>query len=171
MSTPTRTRHVNAGILVIAAAALLAVSGCATMREHFASSPSVTAQREQRHSEALQSFEEHRDKAQLAAAIDRFQQGDLVGCRDRLVTLVERRPALYEARLRLAEVCWGLDDPAAAEQHFQALLEAQPSHAEGHHGLGMLLVAVGRFDEARPHLHRAAELDPENEVYRLASMP
>ena len=170
MSPPTQTRIASAGILAIAAHLLLAASGCATWREHF-TSPGVTEQREQRHTEALQSFEKHRDEAQLAAAIDRFQQGDLAGCRERLISLVERRPELHEARLRLAEVCWGLDDPAAAEQHFQALLNAQPDHAEGHHGLGMLLIAVGRFDEAQPHLRRAAELDPENEIYRLASMP
>lgn len=164
-------RSAREGILAIAAIALFAAPGCATWREHFTAKPSVTEQREQRHAEALQSFEQRRDEAQLAAAMDHFQQGDLAGCRERLVTLVERRPDLHEARLRLAEVSWGLDDPAAAEQHFRALLEAQPDHAEGHHGLGMLLVAVGRFDEAQPHLQRAAELDPENEVYRLASMP
>jgi len=35
-----------------------------------------------------------------------------------------------------------------------------------HHALGLVLVGTGRSDEARQHLTKAAELEPDNEVYR-----
>jgi predicted Zn-dependent protease len=155
----------------VAALALLCLSGCAAWKEKLAPQPSVSEQRNERRSSSLHAFEHHRDQAQLAAALDRFQQGDLNGCHLRLEALVDRRPDLHEARLRLAEVCWALNDAVTAEQHFRAVLAAQPHLPEAQHGLGMLLVAHGRFDEAQPYLARAAELDPDNDAYQQARLP
>ena len=75
---------------------------------------------------------------------------------------------IFPRRLRLAEITWSRGDAAAAEGHYLAVLADDPNSAEAHHGLGILLESNGRFDEAQPHQARAAELDPQNEAYRLA---
>ena len=146
---------------------LLVTSGCAAWKEQVAPQPTVADNHLDRQA-AIRSFEQHRDQMQLQAAIDRFDQGDFAGCESRLQTLVERRPDFAEARLRLAEITWARGNTDAAEGHYLAVLAAHPNSAEAHHGLGMLLEANGRFDEAQPHLRSAAELDPQNEAYRLA---
>lgn len=161
--------RVIASLLVVALC--VCNSGCAGWRERLLVHPNLSEDRATRHAETLESFELHRDQAQLAAAIDRYQAGDPLGCHSRLATLVERRPNFVEARLRLAEVCWSLDDPAAAEGHYRAVLANHPNHAEVQHGLGVLLTAQGRFDEARPFLAQARALDPENAAYQQAALP
>jgi Tfp pilus assembly protein PilF len=139
-------------------AALLLLTGCAGWREQLASRPTVADQRDVRREAAVQSFEQQRDAMQLQAALDRFDQGDLAGCESRLAALVQRRPAFLPARLCLAEITWSRGDAALAEQHYLALLSLQPGHAEAHHGLGLLLEAEGRFDEAAEHLVLADDL-------------
>lgn len=138
----------------------LLLTGCAGWREQLAPQPTVADDREARKSAAVQSFEQHRDVMQFQAALDRFDQGDYAGCESRLATLVERRPDFIPARLRLAEIVWSRGDAACAEQHYQAILSRHPDLAEAHHGLGMLLEAEGRFDEAATHIARAVKLDP-----------
>jgi Flp pilus assembly protein TadD len=83
-----------------------------------------------------------------------------------LVALVGRRPDNIEARLLLGEVQWSRGDAASAEPHLRAVLSVQPYRANAHHALGLLLDGNGRSDEARFHFTRAAELEPDNVVYR-----
>ena len=83
-----------------------------------------------------------------------------------LASIVSRRPDQVDARLRLAEMLWSRGDPSA-EGHLRAVLEAQPNGADAHHALGLVLEGTGRIDEAQHHFARAAELEPDNEVYRL----
>lgn len=47
-----------------------------------------------------------------------------------------------------------------AEQALRQALREHPEHAEGRHGLGVVLVAAGRYDEALPELSEAQRLDP-----------
>jgi predicted Zn-dependent protease len=151
-------------------AALLAIalfaSGCASWRPVLGTSP-VADKRKDRATDAVRTFEKHRDAAQLEAALDRWKQGDFTGAEARLAALVQRRPDFSDARLRLGEILWSRGDAAAAEPHLRAVLEVSPDRAEAHHALGLLLDATGRADDARVHLSRAAELEPDNEVYRL----
>jgi len=140
-------------------------TGCAGWRKHLQPA-SLTSNREERAAEAVRAFEEHRDGAQLEAALDRFQQGDTQGAETRLAAIVARRPEHFDARLRLAELLWSPGDPSA-EGHLRAVLQAQPNRAEGHHALGLILDATGRGDEAGQHFTQAAALEPDNEVYRL----
>jgi Tfp pilus assembly protein PilF len=146
---------------------MLLCAGCAGWKENIVSKP-VTPLRKERAEEAVRSFEERRDAAQLQAALERWQQGDASGCEARLAAIVERRPDYAEARLRLGEVLLQRGDVEAAQQHMLAALEVQPNWAEAYHALGLLLAAEGREDEAATYLVRAAELEPQNEVYRLS---
>ena len=128
--------------------------------------PSVSQTREERAAEAVKEFEDRRDAAQLAAAIERVEQGDAARAESMLTSIVKRRPDCIPARLLLAEVLWSHSDPAA-EEHLRAILTADDSHAEAHHALGLVLDATNHANEAREHFRRARELEPSNEVYRV----
>jgi Flp pilus assembly protein TadD len=143
---------------------LAAAAGCAGWKQHV-KKPEVTEDREARADSAVRDFEQRRDGAQLSAALDRWKQGDAAGAETALTALIRRRPECLDARLRLAEILWSRGD-IAAEPHLRAVLEAQPDRAEAHHSLGLLLDGSGRPDEARQHLTKAAELEPDNEIYR-----
>jgi Tfp pilus assembly protein PilF len=151
------------------AACCLALGGCSGFKQRL-QQPGVAAERQQRAAEAVQAFEERRDKIQLEAALDRYKQGNIDAAQAMLAGIVNRRPDYADARLRLAEVLWSRGD-AAAEAHLLAVLEKEPGRAEAHHALGLVLDGTGRPREARQHFQRAAELEPENEVYRLTCAP
>jgi DNA-binding SARP family transcriptional activator/TolB-like protein len=51
-------------------------------------------------------------------------------------------------------------DWKGAEKEFNQALKLNPSYATAHEWYGLFLAAMGRFDEARAHEHRAQELDP-----------
>jgi Tfp pilus assembly protein PilF len=146
------------------AAFLLTATGCAGWREKVQPS-TLSAKREDRAAEAVRNFEERRDSAQLEAALDRWNQGDASRAEAMLAAIIKRRPDYADARLRLAEILWSRSD-ADAEPHLRAVLQTQPDRAEAHHALGLVLDGTGRGDEARQHLTKAAELEPDNEVYR-----
>jgi Flp pilus assembly protein TadD len=142
------------------------IAGCAGWESRLFPPP-VTPQREARKTEAVQTFETHRDAAQISAALDRWQSGDAAGCEAMLAAVAARCPDYADARLQLGQVLWSRGDAAAAEPHLRAVLEKQPDRAEAHHALGLLLDGTGRADEARQHFGRALELEPDNEIYRL----
>jgi predicted Zn-dependent protease len=125
----------------------------------------VSEKREERAAEAIRDFEEHRDAAQYQAALDRWRQGDAGRAESQMAALVARRPDMFEARLRLAEILWARGD-ASAEEHFRAVLSKDEACAEAHHGLGLMLDGLGRRDEARQNFERAAGLEPANETYQ-----
>lgn len=151
------------------ASLVLLSTGCAGWKKNV-QAPTLTANREERAAEAVREFEEHRDAAQLEAALDRFKQGDVRAAEAMLATIVARRPDHTEARLRLAELLWSRGD-LSAEGHLRAVLQAQPNRAEAHHALGLLLDGTNRGDEARYHFAQAAALDPQNEIYRQTCGP
>jgi len=51
-------------------------------------------------------------------------------------------------------------DWVGAEREFRRALTLNPSYATAHEWYGLFLSAMGRFDEAREHEHRAQVLDP-----------
>jgi Flp pilus assembly protein TadD len=145
--------------------ALLCATGCAGWKEKV-QPPTFTEQRQQRAAEAVQAFEQHRDSAQLEAALDRWKQGDVTRAEAMIGSIVRRRPDFADAQLRLAEILWSHGD-SSAEGPLRAVLQMQPDRPEAHHALGLVLDGTGRSEEARQHLLKAAELEPDNEVYRL----
>lgn len=154
--------------------ALVLAGGCAGWRST-AVSPADAAPRVRQSAvvrdAVVRDFEQRRDAAQLAAALDRWQQGDPAAARAMLMSLVERRPDHFEARLRLGELLWSEGDGPAAEDQLRAALALRPEAAEAHHALGLVLWGTGRQAEGRHHLEKAAALAPDNEAYRLACQP
>ena len=142
-------------------------AGCAGWKEK-TKKADLTENREQRAAEAVRAFDERRDAAQLSAALDRWKQGDATAAEAMLTAIIRRRPECNDARLRLAEILWSRSD-IAAEPHLRKVIEAEPNRAEAHHALGLLLGGTGRDEEARQHLTKAAELEPDNEIYRTTS--
>jgi Tfp pilus assembly protein PilF len=150
--------------LVLLVVCWFAAAGCAGWKQKV-KKPDLSDNREQRAADAVRSFEERRDTAQLSAALDRWKQGDTAMAESALAAIIRRRPDYNEARMRLSEILWSRGD-IAAELHLRAVLETEPNRAEAHHALGLLLDGTGRLDEARQHLAKAAELEPDNEIYR-----
>jgi TolB-like protein/Flp pilus assembly protein TadD len=69
--------------------------------------------------------------------------------------------ALAEPHASLAYVLYDYDwDYAGAEREFQRALELNPHYATAHHWYGILLLTMGRLDEAMAAIERARELDP-----------
>lgn len=166
LSLPSRAWEQGLNVFrLILATLLLSAQGCAGFKNYFQPTKPGPS-REERAAEAVKSFEEHRDAAQLTAALDRFNQGDAAHAEAMLTAIVNRRSDNAEARMRLAEVLWSRGDAAAAEPHFRTVLDLEPNRAEAHHALGLMLDATGRSDEARQHFLKAVELEPQNEVYK-----
>lgn len=145
----------------------LLVAGCASWRDVAAPKASDAASRDQRRAEVIQSFEEQRDQAQLAAAVDRWQQGDIAGCESRVRGILARRPTDVDAHVLLAELAFSCQNQAEAEAEYRAALELAPQRPDIHHALALVLEATGRQQEAGVHFARAAEIEPSNALYRL----
>jgi Flp pilus assembly protein TadD len=88
-----------------------------------------------------------------------------------LVQLLDRNPQDRKVRRMLADICLVEQDHKAAESHLQLLLAQNDSDAQTHHDLGLLLEATGRSSQAAAHFKRAAELEPDNELYALSLPP
>jgi DNA-binding SARP family transcriptional activator/TolB-like protein/Tfp pilus assembly protein PilF len=74
---------------------------------------------------------------------------------------LELDPTLAEPHATLGFVKMYYDwDWAGAEREFRRALTLNPSYATAHEWYGLFLAAMGRFDEAREHEHRAQVLDP-----------
>lgn len=144
-------------------------SGCAGLRKQLAEkSPGV--RRLERADEAARSFESRRSQAQFAAALEKAEGGNLAGCQEMLREIVARKPDFIEARLKLAELLWSDSDTTGAEAQLQAAVALAPDRADVHHALGVLLESLDRHEAALPHLARAAEIEPTNELYALSSV-
>lgn len=154
----------NLGIALLCSVTLL--SGCASWKQT-AKSDSVSESRQKRHDAAIRSFEEQRDRAQLSAALDRWQQGDIAGCESRVRAILARRPADVDAHVLLAELAFSCDNPAEAEAEYRSALQLAPNRADLHHALAIVLDATGRRQEAGTHFARAAELEPASDLYRV----
>lgn len=141
------------------------LAGCAGWKANLQALTAMP-ERKERETEAVRTFEEHRDVAQLQAALDRWHQGDAAGCEARLAALVHRRPEYCDARLHLGEILFSRGQNVEAEAQLRAVLERQPMRADAHHSLGLLLDSIGKRDEAVVHLARASELEPKNEIFQ-----
>jgi len=88
-------------------------------------------------------------KAQL-----RFFEGNL--------TIAQNNPSDANAQSTVGQIYLAQKKFAEAEKHLRAAIAADPNHAPGHYGLGVLLRQLGRLHEAEPELEAAARLDPSD---------
>jgi tetratricopeptide (TPR) repeat protein len=150
-------------------APVLVTAGCATVESPLADLPDdIAPMRAEREEEAVEELKRTRDGAIYQAALSRWRDGDAAACESLLVRLLKQSNEHREARLMLADLYTSTGKPKAAEQHLRLLIERTADDAQAHHSLGMLLQMTGRADEALPHLQKAADLEPDNELYALS---
>ena len=79
-------------------------------------------------------------------------------------------PQNGNAAYELAQIDYDLGNLAQAQREFEALLGDRPDFEQAHVGLAGILLETDKDALAVPHLKRAIELDPNDEVawYRLA---
>jgi TolB-like protein/tetratricopeptide (TPR) repeat protein len=69
--------------------------------------------------------------------------------------------ALAEAHTSLAFVMFNFDrDPPSAEREFRTALDLDPGYATAHHWYGVMLMWLGRFEQASQEIQRAHDIDP-----------
>ena len=69
--------------------------------------------------------------------------------RQKLEEFVAKNPSDAFARYGLAMECVNSGEATAAEEHFRALLKANPDYVAGYYHLGQLLARLKRNEEAR----------------------
>ncbi len=152
-----------------AAAILLLSSGCASFpgtKELWSSD--FAEKRRERNEEAIRSFENNRDQAQYQAALARWEENDLKGCRETLERLLVRNPRHLEAQLLLAEVNLMEKRPQEALRQVDEALCAHPDHARALYTKGLVLDAIGQSAGAIACYEQAARAEPENKEYALS---
>ena len=81
--------------------------------------------------------------------------------RDAVTRAIASAPKLAEAQAALGMVRYWLDwNWPAAEAAFRKAISHDPSYAQAHRLLGIVLASSGRQEEARTSMRRARELDP-----------
>jgi len=153
-------------------ACLSAFSGCAG-QQLFTHNAEPHRDRQARQETAVRHFEEQRDQAQFYAAMNDWQQGNVPRCHRALQLILARNPEHRQARLLLAELYLYDHQP---EQALEILIAQRDSHqnrtallldedAVSQHTLGLAYEALGDAARARSCYRRAAELQPENELF------
>jgi Tfp pilus assembly protein PilF/DNA-binding transcriptional MerR regulator len=89
--------------------------------------------------------------------------GDLAGARAAFERALELDPDQPEARCNLANCHDEAGELDLAVAQYRRVVAAWPGYADAHYSLGRALVKAGRPDEARAHLVRYRELDPDSE--------
>jgi len=145
-------------------------AGCAGLDLTGAEGKAVTEKLEQRNEEVVRDFANKRDAAEFQAALAQFNQGDVAGCEQQLRQLLERNPDHRDALLLAVEIC--LDDNRTAEafRHAEHALQAHPDDAYVAYTMGFLLDATEQESDATAYYRRAAELDPDNELFTVAHL-
>ena len=130
-------------------------------------SEGITQEREQRKDEAAQLFAQHRDRAELEAALAQWNRQDTAGCEESLERLIARNPSHCDAQLLLAEVYLAGNRPREAFEQAQRAFEAYPNETNVQYIMGLVLDATGRCDDALAYYQRAAQAEPGHEVYAV----
>ncbi len=154
----------------VLAALLLAglCGGCASSPAGASSRPKQDFLQSERMAQAIEAFEQKRIHAEFQAAEVDWRQGQRASCRETLDRLVARHPEFLPARLLLAEVLLTGGDAQRALAHVEHVMAHEPDDAAAQHTAGLVHEALGQQSLAIQHLRRAAELEPQNEIYGLS---
>ena len=145
----------------------LILSGCASLPVKSPTGEDVAPKRKERQHQVINDFASRRDKAQLKAALARWNEGDEEGCKASLKQLLVRNPQNKEAGLAIADLFIHQNYLVAAEQQLR-IMATSLDDAQVHHSLGLILETTGRRNEAVARFQRAFALNPENELFALS---
>jgi Tfp pilus assembly protein PilF len=106
---------------------------------------------------------EHDDSSienQMQLGIQQMNAGDSAAALATFDRLVEAAPDFAEAWNNRATIHYLLGNNAASEADIVKTLQLEPYHFGALSGRGLVLVAQGKFEEARNALSRALEVNP-----------
>jgi tetratricopeptide (TPR) repeat protein len=147
---------------------VLLAAGCASTTVWNPTAGGFHDQRKQRDDEVARRFTSQRDNAEFQAALERWNQQDIEGCREQLQRLLARNPDHCDARLLMADVLLASRQPQEALKQVQEAAKKQPESPDVHYALGLMLDSSGAHREALPHYERATKAMPDNEVYAIS---
>ncbi|MHC4471279.1 MAG: tetratricopeptide repeat protein [Planctomycetota bacterium] len=97
--------------------------------------------------------------------MDLYFKGEFEEAKAALEKVLERDPENSEARILLGDACRELGDLSEAHKHHYQVAEVFGQDLPRNRlSLGKDLLAMGRSEEAVPHLAKAAEADPDDRV-------
>jgi adenylate cyclase len=100
----------------------------------------------------------------VAAGDSRSMSQVMPRARELAARALELDPQSSEAHATLANLTFQFDhDWGLAEAEFRKAIELNPSNALAHQFYGLMLFALGRFDEAKEALRRTIALDPRGQ--------
>ncbi len=146
----------------------LAFVGCTAIGQRSPAIEREPAERQESLTHLVDQYETRRDQATRQAARSRLQAGDEAGAIRMLADLVERSPNDRQARLLLADLYLVAGDREQAHQHLRYVLERDQNDAPALHAMAMLLEANGHTDKAIVLHRRAAEIEPDNQLFQLS---
>lgn len=126
---------------------------------------------EERKAEMNSTLDLRRAETQLKAAEAHFADGQLEKCRALVEESLTNRPDSIPALQLAAEVALAQDRGADAIGYYRRLVELQPGDPQTQHLLAVALEIEGQVIEANQHFERAAQLAPDNPVYRMSQLP
>jgi tetratricopeptide (TPR) repeat protein len=146
---------------------VLLTAGCTSIKAWNSSPDNFHAARVKRDQEISRHLADSRDAAEFNAAMDRWNQQDVPGCRQRLEQLLARNPNHADARLLMADVLVAGNHPEQALQQVQQALKAHPDNPDVQYATGLMLDATGHRREALAYYAQAAKKVPTNEAYTV----
>ena len=93
------------------------------------------------------------------------ERGQLKKAEEAYQTALRLDAAFYPALVNLADLYRVQDQDAQGEGFLRQALEIAPNDASVHHALGLLLVRIGKKQEAMSSLKKATALQPDNSQY------
>ena len=142
--------------------------GCQTIRPPDPPIEDISQIQQERSEEVVREFGQRRDFAEYQAALSCWHQHDTPGCMERLQSLLDRNPRHRDARLLMAELHLMDQQYEEAQAQVRQVLDVHPDDAEAQHTMGYLLDSSGQSTAALAHYQEAAELAPDNEMYRVS---
>jgi len=142
------------------------INGCSSTRNiHLPIAEDVTPERKARNEQFLKEFAQRRSQAELHAAINYWQRGDIDYCHTSLNNILERNPEHREALLLMANSLLATEKAPNALTHIKTATLAHPNDPEVQYTMAVILEANGQPDAALAHYELAVELAPDNETY------
>ncbi len=96
-----------------------------------------------------------------------YYQGQHVLAKDAFQEAVVARPRNVVGHFHLGQAAMGLNDLAAAEQHFETALKIQPGHFLARSNLGVIYLRTERWRDAVEILNPLVLAEPDNPTNRL----
>ena len=100
----------------------------------------------------------------LAKALEKTN--DVAGEKAALTRAIELDPNLAEAQNQMGFLLVREGDAAQAEERFRAAIKASPSYVAAWINLAATLASETKWQDAKQTIHRALEIDPDNEQAR-----